>query len=120
MPVSASRASPIGNTLDACGRFTDAAALGTLAPKLAQLIKRGVGVNTRVAAAGFIMALAARLGSDARPHTNALIWARQMLLLLFLQASSKESYAPLDNALVLLRCLYSPCHVHVVSYLMTS
>ncbi|KAK9834910.1 hypothetical protein WJX81_007994 [Elliptochloris bilobata] len=73
--VSASRASPMGDTLDACGRFTDAAALGALAPRLAQLIKRGVGVNTRVGAARFVAALAARLGSDARPHTGVLIKA---------------------------------------------
>lgn len=84
--MSASRASPMGDTLDACGRFTDAAALGALALKLAQLIKRGVGVNTRAGAARFVAALAARLGSDARPHTSVLIKALLMLLLLLLQA----------------------------------
>lgn len=76
----------MGDTLDACGRFTDAAALGALALKLAQLIKRGVGVNTRAGAARFVAALAARLGSDARPHTSVLIKALLMLLLLLLQA----------------------------------
>ena len=87
LQVSASRASPMGDTLDACGRFTDVAALGALAPKLAQLIKRGVGVNTRAGAARFVAALAARLGSDARPHTSILIKARTLLAFLFLQAS---------------------------------
>lgn len=79
----------MGDTLDACGGFTDAAALGALAPRLAQLIKRGVGVNTRVGAARFVAALAARLGSDARPHASILIKARPMLPWLFLQASAR-------------------------------
>lgn len=73
----------MGDTLDACGRFTDAAALGAVAPKLAQLIKRGLGVNTRVGTARFVAALADRLGSDARPHTGILIKARCVLLLTF-------------------------------------
>ena len=73
----------MGDTLDACGRFTDAAALGALAPKLAQLIKRGLGVNTRVGTARFVASLADRLGSDARPHTGILIKARWVLVLTF-------------------------------------
>ena len=76
--VSASRSSPMGDTLDACGRFTDGDALGALAPRLAQLIKRGVGVNTRAGTARFVAALAARLGSDARPLAGVLIKARRI------------------------------------------
>ena len=45
--VSASKSSPMGDTLDLCARYTDAATLEALVPKLTQLIKRGVGLNTR-------------------------------------------------------------------------
>lgn len=45
--VSASNASPMADTLDQCARYTDAASLKALVPRLVQLIKRGIGLNTR-------------------------------------------------------------------------
>jgi len=82
--VSASRSSPMGDTLDACGRFTDGDALGALAPRLAQLIKRGVGVNTRRhralrrgarRAPGLGRAAARRRAHQGAPHLQALVSA---------------------------------------------
>lgn len=46
--VSASRSSQMGDTLDLCARHADAAALEGLVPRLVQLIRRGVGLNTRL------------------------------------------------------------------------
>ena len=46
--VNASRSSPMGDTLDLCARFADPASLDQLVPLLAGLVKRGVGLNTKV------------------------------------------------------------------------
>ena len=45
--VSASNASPMADTLDLCARYTDAASLEALVPKLTPIIRRGIGLNTR-------------------------------------------------------------------------
>ena len=71
--VSASRSSPLGDTLDLCARYTSADSLPALVPRLSQLVTRGVGLNTRVGTARFIGQLTGRLGADVRPHTAALI-----------------------------------------------
>lgn len=74
--VSASRSSPMSDTLDLCGRFSDAASLELLVPMLAGLIKRGVGLNTKVGTARFIRALMSRSSStDAKSHTPVLLRA---------------------------------------------
>ncbi len=44
-----------------------------LVPRLGQIVRRGVGVNTRVGAARFISGLALRMGADMRPASGALI-----------------------------------------------
>ena len=71
--VSASRSSPMGDTLDLCSRYADAASLPALIPRLSALVKRGTGLNTRVGTARFIVSLALRLGTELRPHSGALI-----------------------------------------------
>ncbi|KAK9850611.1 hypothetical protein WJX84_005115 [Apatococcus fuscideae] len=73
--VSASRSTPMGDTLDLCARYTDASVLDALGPRLATLVRRGVGLNTRVGAARFISSLAMRLGSDMRRQSGSLITA---------------------------------------------
>ena len=45
--VSASKASPMADTLDLCARYTDAATAEKLVPKLVSLVRRGLGLNTR-------------------------------------------------------------------------
>ena len=45
-------------------------------PRLSNIAKRGVGVNTRVGAAKFVSSLALRLGPDVRPSSGALIKVR--------------------------------------------
>ena len=47
-----------------------------LVPRLSNIVRRGVGVNTRVGAARFISGLALRMGPDIRPSSGALIKAR--------------------------------------------
>jgi proteasome component ECM29 len=57
--VSASNSSPMADTLDLCARYTDAATLEALVPRLLQLIKSGLGLNTRCLSAIIRMLLAA-------------------------------------------------------------
>ena len=44
--VAAASASPMADTLDLCVRYTDAATLQALLPRLLQLVKSGLGLNT--------------------------------------------------------------------------
>lgn len=74
--VSASKTSPLADTLDLCARFTHADALPAVVPCLSQLITRGVGLNTRTGTARFIGQLTSRLHSDMRPHAGTLIKVR--------------------------------------------
>jgi proteasome component ECM29 len=74
--VSASKSSPMGDTLDICARVADQASLEALVPRLATLAKRGVGLNTRAGTARFIGSLATRLGSDVAPYSGPLIKVR--------------------------------------------
>lgn len=71
--VAASKSSPMSDTLDLCARYADAPSLEALVPALCQLVKRGVGVNTRVGSARFVASLATRMGSDIRPHAATML-----------------------------------------------
>jgi proteasome component ECM29 len=42
-------------------------------PRLAGIVRHGVGVNTRVGAARFVGQLVLRMGPDVRPASGALI-----------------------------------------------
>lgn len=71
--VSAARSSPMGETLDICARVADAHSMDALVPKLAALVKRGVGLNTRAGTARFIGLLSQRLGTALGPSCGTLI-----------------------------------------------
>lgn len=45
--VSASRASPMADTLEYCARIATGPTLAALVPRLVQLVRRGTGLNTR-------------------------------------------------------------------------
>ena len=49
-----------------------------LVPRLAGILKHGVGVNTRVGGARFISQLALRMGPAIRPSSGALIKVPQV------------------------------------------
>lgn len=44
-----------------------------LVPKLGNIAKRAVGVNSRVGAAKFVSSLALRLGPEMRPSSGAIV-----------------------------------------------
>lgn len=57
-------------------RLCTAPTLEALIPRLVQLIKRGVGLNTRCGAANFVVQLTTRHGADMKAHTAVLIKVR--------------------------------------------
>lgn len=73
--VAAAQGGPAGETLDLCARFMDVPTLTELAPKLAGLVRRGVGLNTRAGAGRFITQVARRLGNGMQPLAPQLIRA---------------------------------------------
>lgn len=48
--VAASRASPMSDALELCARYTSAGDMEALLPELTGIIRRGVGLNTKVGA----------------------------------------------------------------------
>eukprot|EP00899_Mesostigma_viride_P010697 jgi/Mesvir1/19629/Mv09917-RA.4 len=75
--IAASKDSPMWDTLDLCLRQVDTSTAEALVPRLCQLVRSGVGLNTRAGTARFVGQLSARLRGDLRPHTQALIKAFQ-------------------------------------------
>ncbi|MEW5319235.1 MAG: hypothetical protein WDW38_010400 [Sanguina aurantia] len=73
--VVASRSGPVGDTLDLAVRYADEASLGSLIPALTGLLKRGVGLNTKVGTARFIRSLVVHSASAIAPHAPALLKA---------------------------------------------
>ncbi|KAL3683345.1 hypothetical protein R1sor_001367 [Riccia sorocarpa] len=71
--VAVAKDSPMWDTLDLCLRHVDVPTLEALVPRLIQLVRSGVGLNTRVGVAKFISQLAQRVGSDIRPQSGALL-----------------------------------------------
>ncbi|GER40722.1 ARM repeat superfamily protein [Striga asiatica] len=91
--ISIAKGSPMWETLEFCIDVIDSQTLEKLVPRLAQLIRSGIGLNTRVGVANFISLLVQKVGADTKPFTN-------MLLRLLLQvvkdeksASSKRAFA---------------------------
>lgn len=73
--VSASRSSPMADTLELCLRYMDAAMLEEVVPRLTQNVRGGVGLNTRVGTAAFVTSMCTKLGSDVKPFAGKLIQA---------------------------------------------
>ncbi|BBH02426.1 ARM repeat superfamily protein [Prunus dulcis] len=60
-------------TLDLCIKVVDSEALDQLVPRLAQLVRSGVGLNTRVGIASFITLLVQKVGVEIKPYTSRLL-----------------------------------------------
>ncbi|KAF5447658.1 hypothetical protein F2P56_033192 [Juglans regia] len=71
--ISIAKGSPMWETLDLCIKVVDTESLDTLIPRLAQLVRSGVGLNTRVGIASFIVLLVQNVGADIRPYTSMLL-----------------------------------------------
>ncbi|CAI8586672.1 unnamed protein product [Vicia faba] len=71
--ISIAKGSPMWETLDSCIKVVDAESLDTLIPRLAHLVRSGVGLNTRVGVANFITLLLESVGVDIKPYANMLV-----------------------------------------------
>ncbi|CAG9462820.1 unnamed protein product [Pedinophyceae sp. YPF-701] len=73
--VSASKRTPIADAIDALVRQVEKGHLDALVPRLTQLLRRGLGLNTRVGTARFVGMLAMSLGSELKEKAGHLIKA---------------------------------------------
>ncbi|CAI9106154.1 OLC1v1005230C2 [Oldenlandia corymbosa var. corymbosa] len=71
--ISIAKSSPMWETLDFCIEVADTQSLEMLVPRLAQLVRSGVGLNTRVGVATFISKLVQKVGVDIKPFTSMLL-----------------------------------------------
>ncbi|XP_062171204.1 uncharacterized protein LOC133876988 [Alnus glutinosa] len=71
--ISIAKGSPMWETLDLCIKVVDTESLDPLVPRLAQLVRAGIGLNTRVGVASFITLLVQNIGADIRPYTSMLL-----------------------------------------------
>ncbi|KAJ9537257.1 hypothetical protein OSB04_029990 [Centaurea solstitialis] len=85
--ISIAKSSPLWETLDLCIEVVDDQSLEQLVPRLSQLARSGVGLNTRVGVASFISLLVQKVGGSIKPYTSTL------LRLLFLVAKEERSAA---------------------------
>ncbi|XP_071911777.1 uncharacterized protein [Coffea arabica] len=71
--ISIAKGSPMWETLDFCIEVVDTQSLELLIPRLAQLVRSGVGLNTRVGVANFISLLVQKVGLGIKPFTSMLL-----------------------------------------------
>lgn len=71
--IAVAKDSPMWETLDLCLKVIDEQSLDLLVPRLAQLVRSGVGLNTRVGVANFITLLVQKVAADIKPFTSMLL-----------------------------------------------
>ncbi|CAN4119744.1 unnamed protein product [Withania somnifera] len=89
--ISIAKGSPMWETLDRCIDVIDSQSVELLVPRVAQLVRVGVGLNTRVGVANFISLLAQKVGVNIKPFTT-------ILLRLLFQAVKEEKSATSKRA----------------------
>ncbi|KAH9316636.1 hypothetical protein KI387_025263, partial [Taxus chinensis] len=70
--IAVAKDSPMWETLDLCLKYVDVPTLELLVPRLVQLVRSGVGLNTRVGVARFISLLVQKVGFDIKPFISTL------------------------------------------------
>eukprot|EP00257_Ricinus_communis_P019881 XP_015578984.1 proteasome adapter and scaffold protein ECM29 [Ricinus communis] len=71
--ISIAKGSPMWETLDLCINVVNTESLDLLVPRLANLVRSGVGLNTRVGVASFISLLVQKVGADIKPFASTLL-----------------------------------------------
>ncbi|GMH13042.1 hypothetical protein Nepgr_014883 [Nepenthes gracilis] len=70
--ISIAKVSPMWETLELCIGVVDEQSLDQLIPRLAGLVRSGVGLNTRVGVATFITLLVQRVNHEIKPYASML------------------------------------------------
>jgi proteasome component ECM29 len=91
--ISIAKGSPMWETLDLCIDAVDDQSLEQLVPRLAQLARSGVGLNTRVGVASFISLLVQKVGVSIKPFTGSLLKLLFPVVKEEKSASSKRAFA---------------------------
>ncbi|KAK9939418.1 hypothetical protein M0R45_016114 [Rubus argutus] len=99
--ISIAKGSPMWETLDLCIKVVDAGSLDQLVPRLGQLVRSGVGLNTRVGVANFITLLVQEVGVEIKPYTSKLLRLLFPVVKDEKSAASKRAFA--DACAVLLK-----------------
>jgi proteasome component ECM29 len=71
--IAVAKDSPMWETLDICIKVVDKNSLDILVPRLAQMVRSAVGLNTRVGVASFITLLVQKVMIDIKPYSTLLL-----------------------------------------------
>ncbi|GAB2277082.1 hypothetical protein Dimus_011791 [Dionaea muscipula] len=91
--ISIAKGSPMWETLELCIAIVDKQSLDFLVPRLAQLVRSGVGLNTRVGVATFITLLVQRVGHEIGPFATMLLKLLFPAVLNERSGSAKRAFA---------------------------
>ncbi|KAJ0985238.1 hypothetical protein J5N97_003594 [Dioscorea zingiberensis] len=84
--IAVAKDSAMWETLDLCLKVVDKESLDLLVPRLIQLVRSGVGLNTRVGVANFITLLVQKVTTDIKPFASTLL---KLLFAAVLEEKSK-------------------------------
>ncbi|KAI3814371.1 hypothetical protein L1987_19124 [Smallanthus sonchifolius] len=107
--ISIAKGSPLWETLNLCIEVVDDQSLEQLIPRLSQLVRSGVGLNTRVGVASFISLLVQKVGDSIKPFTNTLLRLLFVVVKEERSAASKRAFA---NACAFVIKYAAPSQVH--------
>ncbi|KAG6414017.1 hypothetical protein SASPL_126733 [Salvia splendens] len=91
--ISIARGSPMWETLEFCIDAVDSHSLELLVPRLSQMVRSGIGLNTRVGVANFISQLVQKVGLDIKPFTSTLLRLLLSVVKDERSASSRRAFA---------------------------
>ncbi|KAK1292730.1 hypothetical protein QJS10_CPB17g01685 [Acorus calamus] len=91
--IAVAKDSPMWETLDLCLKVINSQSLGDLVPRLAQLVRSGVGLNTRVGVASFISLMVQKVNAEIKPFTSILLKLLFPAVLEERSAAAKRAFA---------------------------
>ncbi|KAJ1274098.1 hypothetical protein BS78_05G036600 [Paspalum vaginatum] len=91
--IAVAKDSPMWETLDICIKVVDKDSLDLLVPRLAQMVRSAVGLNTRVGVASFITLLVQKVMVDIKPFTTILLKLLYSAVLEERSSAAKRAFA---------------------------
>ncbi|KAF7071734.1 hypothetical protein CFC21_076993 [Triticum aestivum] len=91
--VAVAKDSPMWETLDICIEVVDTNSLELLIPRLAQMVRSAVGLNTRVGVASFITLLVQKVMINIKPYTAMLLKLLYTAVLEERSTAAKRAFA---------------------------
>ncbi|XP_031556184.1 proteasome adapter and scaffold protein ECM29-like [Actinia tenebrosa] len=90
--IAASKMSPMMETINMCVQYVDETVLPELVPRLSDLLRRGVGLGTKVGSSSFTVSLCLQCPQDLTPYSGKLL-SSLLSGLSDRSASVRKSYA---------------------------